>query len=267
MERVQLRPYKDTHIRLPIIPSYGSAETAQLGFDHIYIIHQLGHPDNLVRMARVLQLLRISAEFVPVLPPPPPPMNTHSAVPSVLSPESIAEWHTRYRIYRDMEAAGYRSALILDDSVDMELNIKTIMRAVHRHLPAGWDMFFPGHCGAFEGSQPKPDPGFPSLRAANMPLCLHAHAVSRKGLLQLLAHLGPMPSSDIISLAIMRLKERGLLQMYSLATPAIAPHNASSPAAALPAGSKGLAISATRHLSLWRGTPSAPSAAHSTGAA
>ncbi|KAJ2775780.1 hypothetical protein IWQ57_000190 [Coemansia nantahalensis] len=257
-ERVRLRPYKDTGVRVPVVPSYGSGEAGQLGFDHIYVVHRVGHPQNLARMVRLLQLLQISAEFVPVLAPPP----TLTAAAPGLTAESVAEWHTRYRIYRDMEASGYKSALILDDSVDMELNIKTIMRAVHRHLPAAWDMVFPGHCGPFEHTQPAPAPALPALREARMPLCLHAHAVSRKGLLRLLNYIGPAPSSDIISMAIMRLKERGLLQVYSLASPVFVPHNASTPAATprLAGSSGGLAISATRHLSLWRGAaPDAPS--------
>ncbi|KAI8321665.1 hypothetical protein GQ54DRAFT_247735, partial [Martensiomyces pterosporus] len=129
-------------------------------------------------MTRLLQLLRISAEFVPIVYP---AHAEDASAATALSPQDIVEWRTRYRIYRDMAECGYKSALILDDSVDMELNIKTIMREIHRHIPSEWDMFFPGHCGAFEGIQPKPDRSFPSLRHANMPICLHAHAISRKG--------------------------------------------------------------------------------------
>ncbi|KAJ1796914.1 hypothetical protein LPJ56_007086, partial [Coemansia sp. RSA 2599] len=62
---IPMRPYKDTAINLPVLPIYGSAEQAQLGFDHVYVIHHLGHPENLVRMAKLLQMLHITAEFVP----------------------------------------------------------------------------------------------------------------------------------------------------------------------------------------------------------
>ncbi|KAJ2717125.1 hypothetical protein H4R19_000210 [Coemansia spiralis] len=176
--RIRPRPYKDS----------GRAETARLGVDHIYIVHRIGHPQNLLRMARVLQQLRISAEFVPVLPPP-----AGADASSVMSPEIIAEWHTRLCIYRDMEMAGYRSALILDDSIDMELNINVLMRAVHHRVPVGWDMISLGHGAASVHAQPMP-----------------AHAMSRKGLLQLLAHVGPAPSPDALSGAIAHLKDHGL---------------------------------------------------------
>ncbi|KAJ1644584.1 hypothetical protein LPJ64_003751 [Coemansia asiatica] len=248
---IPMRPYKDTAIHMPVLPTYGSAEQAQLGFDHIYVVHRLGYPENLVRMAKILQMLHITAEFVPVLPIP------KTKIPSsMVQPlEHMQEWHTRHRIYRDMLEAGYKSALILDDSVDMELNIKTIMRAVHQSLPHNWDMFFPGHCGAFESSQPRPSDKLPSLRHANMPICLHAHAVSQKGAKRIVANLSPSPTTDeIISMAIMRLKERGLLQMYSLDTPVFAPRPAGSQAhkSSLLAGNKKLQISAINHFDTWK---------------
>ncbi|KAJ1960425.1 hypothetical protein GGI12_003806 [Dipsacomyces acuminosporus] len=268
---VHMKAYKDTGISLPVIPNYDSASHySRLGYDHIYIIHRVGHPENLLRMAKVLQLLRISAEFVPMLHAPlpttvaaitsrnstgdassPPSSSSPSYTKAnALSPHDLVEWNTRYRIYRDMAESGYKSALILDDSVDMELNIKTIMREVHRHMPSEWDMFFPGHCGAFEDIQPKADRSFAPLRHANMPLCLHAHAISRKGLLLLLHHLKPTPSSDIFNMAIMRLKERGLLQMYSLNKPVFTP--IPSPNARDVVGSKKLGISAASYLSVWQ---------------
>ncbi|KAJ2859141.1 hypothetical protein GGI22_003083 [Coemansia erecta] len=260
LPRIQIKPYRDTGIRLPVLPNYGPSETARLGCDHVYVIHNVGHPDRLARMVRLLQLLRISAEFVPVMQPPEPLLRAHMSslhradVPSL---ENIIEWHTRHRIYRDMAEQGYRSALILDDSVDMELNIKTIMRAIHRHIPADWDMLFPGHCGAFEGTQPRPTPdALPSLRLANMPICLHAHAISRKGLIRLLHSLPPLPTSnEIIGMAIMRLKEQGLLKMYSVDTPVFAPRPTEhdSHEERHLTGNKKLEISAADHLALWQG--------------
>ncbi|KAI7825945.1 hypothetical protein BX661DRAFT_184435 [Kickxella alabastrina] len=248
---IPMRPYKNTDVNLPIIPNYGPPVTAQLGFDHIYVIHHLGHPDKLVRMAELLQLLQITAEFVPVIP------LAENQVPAsmVQSAKSLVEWQTRHRIYCDMLEAGYRSALVLDDSVDMELNIKTIMRTIHRNLPQDWDMFFPGHCGAFERKQPKASPNTDSIRFANMPIGLHAHAVSHKGARRIVANLRSSPtSSEIINMAIMRLKERGILQMYSLDTPVFTlrlgdKDNTKNRLA----GNKRLNMSAINHLDLWHG--------------
>ncbi|KAJ2811184.1 hypothetical protein FBU31_007828 [Coemansia sp. 'formosensis'] len=227
---VRLRPYRDTTHHVPVLPSYGPP-ASQLGFAHIYVLHDSAHPQRLIRMAHLLQLLRLTAEFVPLTDP----------------------FLTRMAVYRDIRQHAYASALILDDSVDMELNIRTLMRAALQNLPHDWDMFFPGHCGAFEGTQNQPSGAMPGLRVANMPICLHAHAVSLKGAHQIVHHV--QPSQEIIEMAIMRLKERGLLHMYSLDVPVFTPR----PGAAelrkqdRPAGNKRLEISALNHLSLWQG--------------
>ncbi|KAJ2478621.1 hypothetical protein EV174_004260 [Coemansia sp. RSA 2320] len=232
---VHLRPYKDTAVHMLVFPNHAQAEYTQLGFSHIYVVHTVGHPDRLVRMTQLLQLLRITAEFVPVL-------------------DEGAEWQTRFQIYADIRQRGYRSALILDDSVDMELNIRMIMKAVHQHMPPSWDMFFPGHCGAFEGTQASVSSKLPALRVANMPICLHAHAVSFKGAARIVKHL--RPSSEIMAMAIMRLKERGLLHMYSLDTPVFTPRLGTDEAKKQdrPAGNKRLAVSAINHLAVWQGS-------------
>ncbi|KAJ2368515.1 hypothetical protein H4S02_010089, partial [Coemansia sp. RSA 2611] len=228
-ESVHLRPYKDTGHRMPVLPIYGPSATAQLGFAHIYVLHDPSHPTRLLRMAHLLQLLQLTAEFVPATDP----------------------FLSRMSIYRDIRQHSYASALILDDSVDMELNIRSLMRVAHENLPGDWDMFFPGHCGAFEGTQDQPS-GMAALRMANMPICLHAHAVSLKGAHQIVKHV--KPSQEIIEMAIMRLKERGLLRMYSLDVPVFTPRPSTEELRKQdrPAGNKRLEISALSHLSLWQ---------------
>ncbi|KAJ2107793.1 hypothetical protein GGI16_001394 [Coemansia sp. S142-1] len=213
-------PYKDTtHTVIP--------NTSSLGFSHIYVLHDPAHPWRLLRMTHVLQLLSLSAEFVPLTDP----------------------FLTRLSIYRDIRQHSYASALILDDSIDMELNIRTLMHAAHKNLPHDWDMFFPGHCGAFEGTQDTAG----GIRVANMPICLHAHAVSLKGAHQIINHV--KPSQEIIEMAIMRLKERGLLRMYSLDVPVFTPRPGPDEVKKQDrlAGNKRLEISALAHLSLWQG--------------
>ncbi|PIA18597.1 hypothetical protein COEREDRAFT_79631 [Coemansia reversa NRRL 1564] len=125
-------------------------------------------------MTCMLQLLQISAGFVPVLSPSPHTLSAHFSM-------SIAEWHTRRIIYRNMQKVNYSLALILDYSVDIELTIRIIMQAVHQHIPQNWDVLFPRHYGAFEYRQFKPNPALPFLEIANMLICLYAYAVFRAG--------------------------------------------------------------------------------------
>ncbi|KAJ2558131.1 hypothetical protein GGH95_005060 [Coemansia sp. RSA 1836] len=228
-------PTKPEPLHPPAVPHPPLAHTptaASLGFAHIYIIHDPLHPQRLQRMTQLLQFFRLEAEFVTATDP----------------------FLSRLQVYQDIRLHGYASALILDDSVDMELNIRMLMRVALQNLPRDWDMFFPGHCGAFEGTQEHPSPGMPGLRVANMPICLHAHAVSLKGAGRIVRHVRS-PSQDIMEMAIMRLKERRLIHMYSLDVPVFTPRPGTEEPKKLDrmAGNKRLAISAISHLSLWQG--------------
>ncbi|ORX74430.1 hypothetical protein DL89DRAFT_289993 [Linderina pennispora] len=231
--RSALQTYKVGQTSLPVLPEYHPQVYAKLGFDHIYVIHDPAFPDRLTRSAQLLQMLKISAEFVPQVNDP---------------------WHTYFGVLHNMAHAGHQSALVLDDSLDIEITVKKTMRAVHSHLPPDWDMLFPGHCGAFEYIQPKVDVAFKPLRHANMPICMHAHALSRKGLLTILHHLRDSPAreSTALNMSIMRLKENNLLQMFSLDSPIFVPREAHNTKVRL-VGNKPPKMSALERLALWQG--------------
>ncbi|KAJ1948418.1 hypothetical protein FBU59_001605 [Linderina macrospora] len=228
-----LQTYKSGHVNLPALPEYHAQQYAKLGFDHIYVLHDPAYPERLARTAQMLQMLKITAEFVP---------------------HTQDSWHSYFTLLHSMAHAGHQSALILDDSLDIEITVKKTMRAVHTHLPPDWDMLFPGHCGAFEYIQPKVDAGFKPLRHANMPICMHAHALSRKGLLTILHHLrdSPAQESTALNMSIMRLKENNLLQMFSLDTPIFVPRDAHNAKVRL-VGNKAPKMSALERLALWQG--------------
>ncbi|KAJ2907683.1 hypothetical protein GGI21_003642, partial [Coemansia aciculifera] len=189
----------------------------------------------LQRLQHVLQYLHLTAEIV---------------IPR--QPEDA--FLSRLQIYQDIRAHHYHSALILDDSVDMELNIRMLMRTALQNLPKDWDMFFPGHCGAFEGGTGGGmPPGVPV--PANMPICLHAHAVSFKGAGQIVKHVDGRrgPAGEIMEMAIMRMKEQAMIRMYSLNVPVFTPRPGTNELKKTErmAGNKRLAISAISHVSLW----------------
>ncbi|KAJ1665942.1 hypothetical protein EV178_002788 [Coemansia sp. RSA 1646] len=188
-------------------------------------------------MVRLLQLLWLSAELVLMMQPPESLLRAHMAAlnrtPNIPSLEDIIEWYTHHRIFRDVAEQGYRSSMILYASAD-------------------WDMFFPGHCGTFEGTQPHPSSdALPSLCLANMPICLHAHAISRQRLMRLLHSLPQLlTSNEAIKMAIMRLKDKNFLKVYSVDTPVFASRSAAEHEATDLAGSKRFDISAVDYLAM-----------------
>jgi GR25 family glycosyltransferase involved in LPS biosynthesis len=42
--------------------------------------------------------------------------------------------------------AGDKSALILEDDVDIEFDFNNLWKTIERVLPDNWDMIFLGHC-------------------------------------------------------------------------------------------------------------------------
>ncbi|GAA6003047.1 glycosyltransferase family 25 protein [Rhodotorula paludigena] len=74
---------------------------------------------------------------------------------------------------------GDRSALILEDDVDVEWDLERLWSRIERRLPEEWDATFLGHCWGKEMLQPQYL--HPHLHRSTVPLCLHAYALSAKG--------------------------------------------------------------------------------------
>ncbi|GAA6050978.1 hypothetical protein JCM3770_005352 [Rhodotorula araucariae] len=90
-------------------------------------------------------------------------------------------------------ANGDRTALILEDDVDVEWDIERLWATVHRRLPRtadgddDWDVAFLGHCWGGELQQPMYL--HPLLHRSTAPMCLHGYAVTARGARRLLALL------------------------------------------------------------------------------
>ncbi|KAJ2598159.1 hypothetical protein H4R99_004214 [Coemansia sp. RSA 1722] len=123
----------------------------------------------------------------------------------LLNGTHLACYLSHLNAYRRMVDENIQTALILEDDVDMELDIKnrhtTIMNQVYRQYGTDWDMLFIGHCtsdanepGLVQPHLRKSDGqlvvGFEdrekylarnlTLYDAEYPMCLHAYAVSRE---------------------------------------------------------------------------------------
>ncbi|GAA6050996.1 hypothetical protein JCM3770_005361 [Rhodotorula araucariae] len=74
---------------------------------------------------------------------------------------------------------GDRSALILEDDVDVEWDLERLWSRIERRLPHDWDASFLGHCWGKELLNPQYL--HPHLHRSSVPLCLHAYALSAAG--------------------------------------------------------------------------------------
>ncbi|GAA6009239.1 hypothetical protein JCM11491_004241 [Sporobolomyces phaffii] len=82
---------------------------------------------------------------------------------------------------------GDKSALILEDDVDVEWDLERLWSRIERRLPRDWDATLLGHCWGKELLQPQYL--HPHLHHSTVPLCLHAYALSSAGAKRVLSLL------------------------------------------------------------------------------
>ncbi|GAA5888982.1 hypothetical protein JCM6882_009706 [Rhodosporidiobolus microsporus] len=105
----------------------------------------------------------------------------------------ISTYWGQTRAMRRMVENGDRTALILEDDVDVEWDLERLWKGVERRLPRGkdgeeeWDVAFLGHC--WGGEFQKPQFLHPLLHPSTGPMCLHGYALTSTGASTLLSHM------------------------------------------------------------------------------
>jgi GR25 family glycosyltransferase involved in LPS biosynthesis len=203
---------------------------SKLGFDHIYVLNLENRTDRRERMTRLGNTLGIDLEFfkatsiADIVDPKYTFVNQNgkkhaemgigftpykSANLGINGPGELACWQSHLRLWLDILDKGYETALIFEDDIDLDVDIKAIMADVHESMAysgMGWDMFYLGHCMMFMGQRitnktpatlrpfSMPRTGLHALRGSDrihtLPgtYCLHAYALSAKGARMLVDH-------------------------------------------------------------------------------
>ncbi|GAA5883189.1 hypothetical protein JCM1840_005038 [Sporobolomyces johnsonii] len=110
-----------------------------------------------------------------------------------VTPGVLSTYWGQTRAIKLMRENGDRTALVLEDDVDLEWDLERLWATVERRLPrnddgAGtWDVVYLGHC--WGGEFQKPQYLHPLLHRSTGPMCLHGYALTASGASRLLAHL------------------------------------------------------------------------------
>ncbi|BGP34670.1 hypothetical protein JCM10296v2_006492 [Rhodotorula toruloides] len=106
----------------------------------------------------------------------------------------ISTYWGQTRAMKRMLENGDRTALILEDDVDIEWDLERLWKGIERRLPRNketgeeeWDVTYLGHC--WGGEFQKPQYLHPLLHRSTGPMCLHAYALTATGAHTLLSHL------------------------------------------------------------------------------
>ncbi|KAF8193500.1 hypothetical protein K438DRAFT_1828653 [Mycena galopus ATCC 62051] len=130
----------------------------------------------------------------------------------ILSRSRIACWHSHLSaIQRASTHARDKAALILEDDVYMEADIKERLSSIWNLLPSDWDI--PSHDFDLPSST-----STTLLYPSHSPLCTHAYALSPAGTKRLLLHLmhPPFAYSRAIDHALAWLVRSGRLNSFSV---------------------------------------------------
>ncbi|KAI0719052.1 hypothetical protein C8T65DRAFT_803082 [Cerioporus squamosus] len=163
----------------------------------------------------------------------------------LLTPAKFACWFShldaiqRVAAYDKPLVDGTRTtrgaALILEDDVDMERDIRGRLREVWNLLPDDWDIVFLGHCWSNEARYPALRPRgakssglYPkmSVHPSFAPKCTHAYAVSPAGARRILLHLlyPPFAYSRALDQAFAWLVQTGRLRAFSVVPSLVVQH-------------------------------------------
>ncbi|TFK81726.1 hypothetical protein K466DRAFT_462253, partial [Polyporus arcularius HHB13444] len=164
----------------------------------------------------------------------------------LLTPAKFACWYShldaiqRVAAYddslADADGGGPRgAALILEDDVDMERDVRGRLREVWSVLPDDWDIVFLGHCWSNEARYPalrargaKASGLYPkmSVHPSFAPKCTHAYAVSPAGARRILLHLlyPPFAYSRALDQAFAWLVQTGRLRAFSVVPSLVVQH-------------------------------------------
>ncbi|KAH7908789.1 hypothetical protein BJ138DRAFT_1174016 [Hygrophoropsis aurantiaca] len=151
----------------------------------------------------------------------------------VLTAPKVACWYSHIsaiRRFADSNNTGPDDiAIILEDDIDMEQDIRQRMHSLWGSLPVDWEIVFFGHCWSNESFYPPlPRPSSDNAKTFQSsstqihpsfaPKCTHAYALSRSGARRLLLHLRyPLFAySRALDQAYAWLVESGRLRSYSV---------------------------------------------------
>ncbi|EGG10632.1 uncharacterized protein MELLADRAFT_103329 [Melampsora larici-populina 98AG31] len=142
-----------------------------------------------------------------------------SKAPRQLSSGTISVWYGQTKVMRKMLENQDRSALVLEDDVDLEWDLGQLWSSVLRRLPKdhknrqeGWEIVYLGHCWGRENSHPQY--GHPNLHRSSEPRCLHAYALSHTGVQKILKYLSDpwIAYQTAIDIALPTLIKSGFLK-------------------------------------------------------
>ncbi|KAJ2305446.1 hypothetical protein IWW54_005076, partial [Coemansia sp. RSA 2705] len=154
---------------------YYRATNTTLGFQKIFVLNMPQRRDRRQNMSALARFHTLHLTYAQTV-------DRHeadalaAANSYLINGTHLACYLSHLRVYQRMVRDHIETALILEDDVDVELDLKprhaAVMREVGRRYGRDWDMLYLGHCT--RDSQEPASSAYVSLYEAGHPMCLHA---------------------------------------------------------------------------------------------
>ena len=160
-----------------IITPFNASFASRLGFDQILVLNAEKSPKEIAAISHSLNLdLHLINSFMQC-------KDRRNPGDILLSFEDVLEWCDHLNAWNIIVESGWKHALILHHTFDMDQSIQKAMDEVWPFLNTsgdGWDIMYLGHC-----AEPKLHQVYSFLYKSVAPHCLHGYAVTAKAALRL----------------------------------------------------------------------------------
>jgi GR25 family glycosyltransferase involved in LPS biosynthesis len=205
-------------LKYDINPNYLYNKNKTLSFERIYVINLKERDDRKQIMKDIEKYMNLDFTFINAVNY--KDLNTKRYK---LKKPVLACFFSHTNIYKEIIKNNIRNALILEDDIDVEYNIKKYIKHILNKLPENWDIVYLGHCNSsnsllkeYNGTSLFND--FPNIRKSIRPYCTHAYAVSNKGAQKLLNDILKIPKIAI-DVQIAKSIVKGRLESYTIVPP------------------------------------------------
>ncbi|KAJ1915298.1 hypothetical protein H4219_004385 [Mycoemilia scoparia] len=176
----EMRTYQFSRIKSP----------NKLYTDHIYTITVPERLEQRARTQSMFDLMGLDVEYVFGMYPENDPEYAalqKKGLVSHLSGREFEIWKSHLKVWENMLERGYETALILEDNIDFQTNVHSMIRKGQDIISGKlrdrrWDIIYVGHCAdEFLSSPADDDYFFSNLRLLRSPACGHAYILSVRG--------------------------------------------------------------------------------------
>ncbi|KAJ3200823.1 hypothetical protein HK099_002495 [Clydaea vesicula] len=139
-------PPKNSLTEKPSTVSKSDSKSQFFGLDHIYILNMDRRKDRLRTMQRIFNKLNANFTRIPAIDKKSPEFlemyRNFKNAGGQLYAAGYAIKVSHLKVLKDMEKNGYETVMVMEDDIDLDLRIGTLLPLMLKKLPVDWGIYF-----------------------------------------------------------------------------------------------------------------------------